>query len=254
MSSWANLKIVPSKKKETIRNYYSSTSSDYATACVGFFFSHIYFQRNAEPYYVYDKDGFFQPLLNTSAVIHYLKEEPSPGMNLANSLSTTYPIVNALSLNTLRKNASTIFQYNGQTQEKINDALSKYGQVKPVFDVGVILDISGCVPLVFSALRTFQKRTGKKTLKIFISTDSVELLREFATKGDPTWSYVSLLRSGVPSTLLKTLCELKLLQDIEYIVGKLSNPMGKLVYLTSPKITMESQFLSIDGSTWKAVP
>ena len=195
----------------------------------------------------------FQPLLQTSPVIHYLKELPPAGINLATNVSMTAPIVNAMSINTLRRNISSVFQYNSQTQARLNDALSKYGLVKPVFDVGAILDMSGCVPQVFTALQTLQKKTGKKTLKIFLVTDSMELLREFATKGDPTWSYVSLLRSGVPSTLLKTMCELKLLQDIEYIVGKFSNSMGKLVYLTSSKLTMESQFMSIDGSTWKAI-
>lgn len=254
MSSWANLKIVPSKKKESIRNYFSSLSSNYAESSLAFLYTHVYLQRNAEPFYVYDKDGFFQPLLETSAVVHYLREEPNSGENLATNISSFAPILNLTSLTSLRRNASNIFQYNGQTKDRINDALSKYGLNKPIFDVGVILDISGCVPLVFTALRTLQKRTGKKTLKVFIATDSMELLKEFATKGDSTWSYVSLMRTGVPSNLLKTMCEVKLLQEIDYIVGKFSTPMGKLIYLTNPKLTMESQFMSVDGSTWKALP
>ena len=254
MSSWANLKSIPSKKKESVRTYFSSSTTDYASATLEFLYSHIFSQRNAEPFYVYDKEGFFQPLLQTSAVIHYIKEEPPAGLNLATHLSMTTPTVSSMSLNAVKRATTSVLQYNGQTQDRLNDALSKYGLVKPSFDVGVILDISGCVPLVFSALRTFQKRTGKKTLKVFVSTDSLELLREFATKGDPTWTYVSLIRTGVPPTLVKTLCELKLLQEIDFIVGKFSNPMGHLVYLTSPKLTIESQFLSVDGSRWKALP
>jgi hypothetical protein len=254
MSSWANLKIVPSKKKESIRNYFSSLSSNYAESSLAFLYTHLYLQRNAEPFYVYDKDGFFQPHFETSAVVHYLREEPTSGENLATNISTFAPILNTMSLTSLKRNSSNVFQYNGQTKDRINDALSKYGLSKPTFDVGVLLDISGCVPQVFTALRMFQKRTGKKTLKLFIQTDSMDLLKEFASKGDSCWSYVSLMRIGVPPTLLKSMCELKLLQDIEYIVGKFSNPLGKLVYLTNPKITMESQFMSVDGSTWKALP
>ena len=254
MSSWANLKSVPSKKKESIRNYFSPLSSNYAESSLAFLYTYMYLQRNAEPCYVYDKDSFFQPLLETSAVIHYLREEPNSGENLATNLSSFAPILNAMSLTSLKRNISNVFQYNGQTKDRINDALSKYGLTKPTFDVGVILDISGCVPLVFSALRTFQKRTGKKTLKVFIATESMDLLKEFATKGDSSWTYVSLLRGGTIPNLLKSMCELKLLQDIDYIVGKFSTPLGKLVFLTNPKLTMESQFMSVDGSSWKALP
>jgi hypothetical protein len=166
-------------------------------------------------------------------------------------------VLNGLSLQTLKRNAITILQYNGQTNDKINDALMRYGIAKQVFDVGVVLDLSGSIPLVFSALRTLQKRTGKKTLKVFVMTDSMDLLREFATKGDPSWSYVSLMRVNASqessSKLLKTLCEVKILQDVESLVGRFSSSLGKLLYLTNQKITTESQFLSIDGSTWKAL-
>jgi hypothetical protein len=257
MTSWANLKSVPLKKKETIRNYFSSDSNDFAEASLTFLYAHIFTQRTAEPFYVYDKNGYFQPYLQTSQVVHYLRDEPASGMNVAKEVQTFAPIINGLNFITLKRNAMTILQYNGQTNDKLNDALQRYGVVKQVFDAGIVLDISGCVPLVFSALRTLQKRTGKKTLKVFVMTESMDLLREFATKGDSSWSYVSLLRINAPqdvsSRLLKTMCELKILQDVEYLIGKFSTPLGKLLYLRNQKITGESQFLSVDGSTWKAL-
>lgn len=257
MSSWANLHSVSLKKKEPIRNYFSSDIHDYAEASLAFLYAHIYTQRTAEPFFVYDKHEYFQPYLQSSQVVHYLRDEPTSGMNLAKELNTFAPVLNGLSLQTLKRNATTILQYNGQTNDKINDALMRYGVAKQVFDVGVVLDVSGSIPLVFSALRTLQKRTGKKTLKVFVMTDSMDLLREFATKGDPSWSYVSLMRVNASqeasSKLLKTLCELKILQDVDSIVGRFSSSLGKLLYLTNQKITTESQFLSIDGSTWKAL-
>jgi hypothetical protein len=257
MTSWANLKSIPLKKKETIRNYFFSEENDFAEASLTFLYAHIFTQRTAEPFYVYDKYGYFQPYLQTSQVVHYLRDEPTSGMNLAKEINTFAPVLNGLGLQTLKRNAITILQHNGQTNDKINDALQRYGVAKQVFDVGIVLDVSGSIPLVFSALRTLQKRTGNKTLKVFVMTESMDLLREFAMKGDPSWSYVSLLRVNAPqdisSRLLKTMCELKILQDVEYLIGKFSTPLGKLLYLRNQKITTESQFLSVDGSTWKAL-
>ncbi len=257
MTSWANLQAVSFKKKETIRNYFSSDSNDFAEASLAFLYTHIYTQRTAEPFYVYDKNAFFQPHLQVSQVVHYLREEPSAGQNLANDINSFAPVLNAMSLNVLKRNASMILKYNGLTNERLNDALQRFGIGKQTFDAGIVLDISGCVPLVFSSLRTLQKRTGKKTLKVFVMTDSMDLLREFATKGDPSWSFVSLMRVNAPqdatSKLLKTMCEVKILQDVEYLISKFSTPIGKLLFLTNGKITMENQFFSVDGSSWKAL-
>ena len=257
MTSWANLKSIPSKKKEQVRNYFSTSSDNYSDATLSFLYSFIYTQRNAEPYYVHDKQGFFQPLLKTSQVIHYLREEPT-GNNYASHLSELTPVLTTLSLAALKRNCSSVFQYNAFTMNKINDNLSKFGVAKASFDVGIILDLSGSVPNVINHLKNLQKRTGKKSLQVFVMTNSMEMLQEFAMNGDPSWKYVSLMRTNAPQDkeyqLMKTMCELRLLSDIEYIISRFSSSAGKLIFFTSPKLTMENQFISIDGSSWKDFP
>lgn len=257
MSSWANRSVLPMKKKDvTISSYYEATSNDYAEATLQFLYSYVYTQRSANPFYIHDINRYFQPLLKTSPVLHYLKETPSSGSNLATNPDALASVLKPMSLNTLKRSIASIYQFNGMTDARIEVFLSNYGLSKPNFDVGIVLDISGCVPAVIASLKSIQIRTGKKTLKVFAMTDSLELMREFAMNGDKSWSYVSLLRNDPPkdaeAKLFKTLAELRVLQGIEYLVVRFSTSLGKLLYLTSPRLQLESQVVSIDGSSWKA--
>ena len=258
MTSWANLKSVPSKKLEpTIRSYFSSTTNDYATSTLAFLYSYIYQQRNAEPFYIHDTEGFFQPLLKINPALHYLRETPSTANNLASDISQTASILNSMNLSSIRRTATDILQHNGQTFSRVETALSNAGLLKQTYDVGIVLDTSGCVPLVITGLKALQKRTGKKTMRVFLMTESIEYVREFSMKGDPSWTFVSMLRQNPPTdkdyTLIKTLTEIKIMQGIEYLAFRFSSPLGKLLYLTSSKLTTESQVVSIDGAKWKAV-
>jgi len=257
MSSWANLKTVPLKKQEPIvRSYFSSTSNDYATSTLAFLYSFLYTQRNADPFYIYDSEGYFQPLLKSSPVLHFLKQEPSSGANFFSDMTQTMPILNSMNLMSIKRGIAGVLQYNNQTFQKVESILSSFGLLKKTFDVGIVLDVSGCVPVVISGLKTFQRRSGKKTMNIFVMTDSMELLREFAMSGDPSWTYVSMMRNNAPKDkeyqLTKTLAELKVMQDIEQLAFRFASPLGKLLYLTSTKVNMESQVISIDGASWKA--
>lgn len=257
MTSWANRSILPMKKKEfNISSYYEPISNDYADATLQFLYSYVYTQRTASPYYIHDTRNWFQPLLKTNPVLHYLKETPSSASNLATNPDALASVLKPMSFNTLKRTVGSIYQFNGMTEQKLEAFLSNYGQSKPVFDVGIVLDLSGCVRAVVEGLKNLQARTGKKSLKVFAMTDSIDLLREFAMTGDRSWSYVSFLRNDPPkdaeARLYKTLAEIRILQGLEYLVVRFSTSLGKLLYLTNSKMQMESQVVSLDGSSWKA--
>jgi hypothetical protein len=258
MTSWANRNVVPLKTKEpTLRWYYEPVSDDYASSTLGFLYSYIYSQRNAEPFYIVDTPGYVQPLLQHNPIFHYLKQTPSSGQNLSLNLDQAAPTLNSLSLASLRRTALSVYQFNSQTSARIDAHLTNFGMLRQTFDAGIVLDLSGCVPAVITALKTIQKRTGKKSLNVFVMTDTMDLLKEFAVKGDPTWRYASILRMQEPtdkeSRLLKTLSELKVLRTTEFVVLRLSSPLGKLIYLTNPKLLSDNQVVSIDGTSWKAL-
>lgn len=247
MTSWFNLHNTPLKKKDLPIATYVSSTEDYATSTLGFLYSFLYCQRTAEPFYIHDIHGHFQSMLKTSPILHYLKETPSSGNNLASNLGQMAPVINAMSMNSIKRSIQSIFQYNAETEFRMDTLLTNFGLNRQSFDVGIVLDISGCVPQVITSLKSFQKRTGKKTLKVFVMTDSMPLLREFAQKGDNTWSYVSLMRD-TPTPPMKLLAEIKLMRQIDYVLVRYSSPLGKLLYLTS-----EKQVISFDGQLWKAL-
>lgn len=257
MSSWANRTVLPMKKKDfPVSSYYEPLSNDYADATLHFLYSYVYTQRTADPYYIHDTHNYFEPLLKTSPVLHFLKETPSSGTNLATDLPLLAATLKPINLITLKRSIASIYQFNGMTEAKLEAFLSNYGLLKQTFDVGIVLDVSGSVPQVISSLKRLQTRTGKKSLKIFVMTDSMDLLRDFAMTGEKSWTYVSLLRNdpprGLEATLYKTLAEIRILQGLDYLVVRFSTSLGKLLYLTSSKIQMESQVVSVDGSSWKA--
>lgn len=252
MSSWANRNAVPIKKQEPIIQNYFSCSEDYVTSSLLFFYSFAYCQRMAEPFYILDTQGHFQPLLNTSPILHFVKAVPSNARNLAEDLSFLAPVINQYSVVTLKRNLQSIFSYNGNTFQRVDNYLSTMGLQRQTFDAGITLDMSGCVPAILQELKAFQKRTGKKTLRIFAMVDNVNLLREFALQGDPSWSFVSLLRTGPPLStddfLLKTLGELRMLKKLDFVLTRFSSALGKFLYLWC-----EGQVTSYDKQAWKAL-
>ena len=239
--------------KPLIRSYYVP-SEDYASSTLAFFYWSIYQQRNAEPFYCVDTQGFFQRLLKANPTLHYLKEIPPTGTRL-DTVADTAPVVSLLSLTSLRRAASALLQYNPQTNAEIASVLTNYGLARETFDVGIVLDVEGCVPRVVEQLTMLQARLDKATLKVYVSTESIDLLREFAQKGHPSWSYLSLYREDAPTdaefVFWRRLADLKLLQSQETLVLRLSSALGKLVYLTNPKLQLDSQVLSWDSSVWK---
>lgn len=258
MSSWANLHIVPTKKKELTLRYYfdSSSSTDYVSSTLAFLYSLLFTQRSAEAFYAYDSQGFFQPLFKANPVIHYLKEMPSTGTNLYEDLYQIAPVLSSMSYTNLKRSIKALYVLNSETNARIDVFLSNFGVIRQQYDVGLVLEDPVDVEKAISGLKLLQKRIGKKTLTVFVATNNMDLLRKFAQEGDPSWSYMSMMRHNAPTDkqykLLKTLGELSILQKINYLALRFSSPLGKLLYLTSDAVTTESQVISLDGSSWKA--
>jgi len=256
MTSWLNQRTFPMKKKDfVISSFYEPSSPLYAEDTLQFLYSYVYTQRNAIPFYIYDTNKHFQAYLKINPVLHYLKETPTSGTNLGKDPDALASTLKVLSLTNLRRTIGSVYQFTGMANARIEANLSNVGLFKQSFDAGIVLDISGSVPLIIQSLKSLQKRTGKQTLKVFLATDNFDLLKEFAVTGDKSWAYVSLNRTDPPkdkeAALLKTLSELRILQGVPYLVGSFTSPLVKLVYLTSSMIQMESQVFIIVGSTWK---
>lgn len=257
MTSWLNRQSLPPKNPEPILRYIFSSSDTYAESTLAFLYSVLYSQKSAEPIYVHDTQGYFQPLLTTNPSLHYLKDAPSSGMNLANEMGRINPVVSSLSFAALKRSITSLYQFNQATVATVAARLSALGLARQTFDVGLVLLEPTDVQAALGGLKTFQKKTGKKTLRIFVMTEDVELLRTFATSGEPSWSFMSTLKqtmkTDTDSLLLKTLCDITLMQKVDALAVRLTSSIGKLVYLTNEKVTLQSQVVSLDGASWKVI-
>jgi hypothetical protein len=257
MSSWANLRTVPTKKKEPTIRFYFSSSDTYADATLAFLYSVLYTQKSAEPIYVHDTQGFFQPLLKVNPTLHYLKEAPSSGTNLNDDLSQMAPVLQNLSFASLKRSVASLYQFNQQTFARVEAVMSNFGVLRQTFDVGLVLLEPRDVQAAIDGLKRLQKRTGKKSFHIFVMTQDVDLLREFAFNGDKSWSFMSTLRQDMKtdkeSMLLKTLCDISLMQKVDYLAIQMSSSIGKLLFLTNEKVTLENQVVSLDNTSWKVL-
>ncbi len=257
MSSWANLRTVPVKKKEPSIRFYFSSSETYADATLAFLYSVLYTQKSAEPIYVHDTQGFFQPLLKVNPTLHYLKEAPTSGTNLNDDLSQMAPVLQNITYASLKRSIASIYQLNQQTFARVEAVMSNFGVLRQTFDIGLVLLEPSDVQAAIDGLKRLQKRTGKKSFHIFVMTYDVNLLREFAFNGDKSWSFMSTLRQDMKtdkdSMLLKTLCDISIMQKVDYLAIQMSSSIGKLLYLTNEKVTMENQVVSLDNASWKVL-
>ena len=257
MTSWANLRSLPTKKSEPTIRYSFSSSNSYADSTLGFLYSVLYSQKSAEPIYVHDTHGYFQPLLKENPTLHYLKEAPSSGTNLTDEMSLMAPVLTNVSFATLKRSVTSLYQFNQSTIARVEVVMSNFGLLRQTFDVGLVLLEPKDVQAAITGLKALQKKTGKKTLRIFVMTEDVELLRNFATQGEPSWSFMSTLKQTMKtdkdSMLLKTLCDITLMQKVDYLAVQMKSSIGKLLFLTNEKVTLESQVVSLDGSSWKVL-
>ena len=257
MSSWANLRTVSTKKKEPTIRFYFSSSDTYADATLAFLYSVLYTQKSAEPIYVHDTQGFFQPLLKVNPTLHYVKEAPSSGTNLNDDLSQMALVLQNISFASLKRSVASLYQFNQQTFARVEAVMSNFGVLRQTFDVGLVLLEPSDVQAAIDGLKRLQKRTGKKSFHIFVMTQDVDLLREFAFNGDKSWTFMSTLRQDMKtdkeSMLIKTLCDISLLQKVDYLAIQIKSAIGKLLYLTNEKITLENQVVSLDNTSWKVL-
>jgi hypothetical protein len=257
MSSWANLRAIPVKKAEPSIRFYFESSDAYADSTLAFLYSVLYSQKSAEPIYVHDIQGYFQPLLKGNPSLHYLKEAPSSGTNLNDDIRQMAPVLTTIPYASLKRSIASLYQFNQITFARVEAVMSNVGVLRQTFDVGLVLLETKDVQAAIAGLKTLQKKTGKKTLRIFVMTEDVDLLREFATAGEPSWSFMSTLKQNMKtdkdSMLLKTLADITMMQKVDYLAVQMKSSIGKLLYLTNEKVTLESQVVSLDGSSWKVL-
>ncbi len=256
MSSWANLHANKQRKGPTISSYLEiSTDDDLFTNLLRFSYVFVAKQRSAEPMYVYDKKGMVQNLLKVSPVVHYIKEVPSTASNILYDIDSCVKVLQTMNVSTVRKTVQSINILNSEKELLVQNNLKSNLVNASQFDCGIVLDVSGSAVQAVNALKIFQARTFKKTLKIFVMTNNYHYLHEFVTKGDKSWTFASLMKNKMPETeeamTLKILSDTYLMQSIPHIFVTPSTSVGRYLYLTTKSISaMDSSVNSLDGENF----
>lgn len=259
MSSWANLQVNKQRKGPMISSYLEITSDDdLFTNLLRFSYVFVAKQRVAEPMYVYDKKGILQNLLKVSPVVHYVKEVPSTASNILYDMTSCVNILKSMNTTTLRKTIQSINIINSEKELLVQNNLKSNLLSASQFDCGIVLDVSGSAVQAVKALKTFQTRTFKKTLKIFVMTNNFHYLHEFVTHGDKSWTFASLMKNKMPSDedsiYLKMLSDTYLMQSLPHIFVSPSTSVGKYLYLTTKSISaMDSSVNTLDGENFSII-
>lgn len=253
MTSWANLQVAKQRKGPLISSYFEVQGDDLFSNLVDFSYTFVSKQRSAEPMYVYDKKGMIQNLIKVSPIIHYVKEIPSSATNIHHDMTSIKQSIQNVNMNTLRKTIQSINIFNSEKELLVQNNLKSNVIGSSQFDVGIVLDVSGSALQAVKALKAFQARTYKKTIKIFVMTDNIHYLHDFVINGDKSWTFSSLMRNKLTtdpeSMSLKMLSEVYLLQQIPHLFLNTQTSLGKYLYLTSKMMTsMDSSIQNLDGS------
>lgn len=253
MTSWANLQVSKQRKGPIITSYFEVQGDDVFANLVDFSYTFVSKQRSAEPMYVYDKNGIIQNLIKVSPIIHYTKEIPANASNIHNDMNTVVNSIRNINTNTLRKTIQSINVINAEKELLVQNNLKSNLINASQFDVGIVLDVSGSALQAARALKDFQNRTYKKSLKIFVMTDNIHYLHDFVSNGDRTWTFASLMKNKMAtdaeSRFLKRLSEIYALQSIPHIFLNTQTAVGKYLYLTTKTMSsIDSSVNNLDGS------
>lgn len=279
MTSWITQRV-PVKSKQPSFSYYFQTNQDgWGDIFYNYLCSAIYSQRSGNMLYVYDKSNnisdtfhILEGVISSHANVIFLKEKPSQGVNLMTSISQTFPILKPMSVRRLRRDAEGFFWFNRDAQQSIAMNLINNGIERTVYDIGVQIRSSKDIPIAsyIDTVKKVQRDIGKKSLSIFVMTDSYSHYLKFKDAADPSWKVFTLATDTPffaegynPSTFeeLSTderikmyyhfLTELWVMQNITNLVVSYSSSVGRFLYLMNRHQENGGSMTSVDGEAAK---
>lgn len=259
MTSWLKLNVVkPIEKKNSLM--FETTDGGFCSQFNQYLYAVLYSEKEELPLFVNDSTNAVSiryPLIKHTFAAHpsitFTETQTLTSTSLKRRVASIRAFVNDISPNELRLAARNIFTWNPLLLEKVQQMLDEES-IPFEFDVGVHIRIGGeqkpiPVDTYIREIKTYQAKEKKKTLTIFIMTDSSKALDEFLRKKDASWT-VNYFKSPLsvnghvqrefnaanPRTrmnaYLNFIAELVSIQKAEHIVCSFSSNVGRFLYLT----------------------
>ena len=264
MTSWLKLNVVkPLEKKNSLM--FETTDGGFCSQFNQYLYAVLYSEKEQLPLIVNDSTNAVSiryPLIKntftTDSSITFTDTQVLTSTPLKRRVASIRTFVNDISSNELRLHARKIFTWNPLLLVNVQQMLDEES-IPFDFDVGVHIRIGGeqkpiSVDSYIRQIKTYQSKEKKKTLTVFIMTDSSKALDEFLRKKDVSWN-VHHFKSPLSvnghvqrefnaansrtrmNAYMNFIAELVSIQRAEHIVCSFSSNVGRFLYLTAEDYT-----------------
>jgi len=282
MTSWINSKTKSKLPTKELGYSFSTTQAGFCSQFNNFFYAYLYAVSKDRKLFVCERNsalGFSVPFLksvfkdnnNIEYTNYQMVQHP------VYDSKVVYPYLYSLTHTELREKARKFFGYNDLKLEECDVFLSNYANIPKKFDMGIHIRSGdkittremSAIPIAsyVTAIKDMQKKSGLKTLEIFVMTDNFSLFQKLKELADSSWSLFTLdsptqighvqenfntylTRKEKQYEFNKFLTELLIMQNCPKIICTLSSNVGRYLYLNVESLEF---FKSIDVPTFAPI-
>jgi hypothetical protein len=244
------------KKKPVVTKYHDTSSSqDVFTTYLEVLASYAYSQKMGETCNVWDPSGLIKNTLKANPQVKLLKEKPEVD---ALKLSEYETLVSPIPFKDIQKMASSVISYDQSLNQTVVRFLEKAG-IKNMFDIGfqLLRDPAGpdlaLLKNYVSLLKTYQQKSKKETLHIYIMSDNYSVVQHFQSYCDASWKITSLSKTPLKVTddvFIQKMAEVQIMTALPALILDFERPVDKFIYLMQRNPKM-NYFTELNGEVWK---
>ena len=259
-----------------------ASNEDAPTQFLNYFYASLYARAEGLPLVVYDSNsalspgaGLFQNAFYDPSGVTFVDSMMNSVVPIQRRAAQMTTFLQRLRRDDLADEAQIFFELNDAAGVRVREFLKGIGaaQQPQAFDIAVMFQPADAVTVgdrrgvsvtqYLAALRSFQARAGRDTLRIFLASSDANFAFELKRQADKTWSFYSFPPTRVATAMGSTptlrmrqeaytqgLAELVMLQNVPLVMGRLGSALGKIVYLTRDDA---ASFLALDGGVFRPV-
>jgi len=258
MSSWIIANSRTSKAKPSVSKYHEiALPKDIYSIYMELIASYIYFQRLGETCNVWDPSGIIKDTLRTNPQIKFLKEKPECEPHTP---KTYNEIVSKLDFKDIQKLASGLIVYDQMLNSTVIRFLEKAG-IKTTFDIGFQLNKESAGPNLslmkkyVSLIRTFQAKSKKEKLNVYIMSDDYNVVTQFQTYCDPSWKITTLSKNNPKDSqeaFIQSLAEVQIMSALSSLILDFNNIASKFIFLMK-RVARMDYLVEVNSLEWSLI-
>jgi len=220
-----------------------------------FISSFIYFQKMGEICNVWDSSDILKETLRNNPQVKFLKEKPEVE---AVELDAYQEFTSKMKFVDIQKIAANLIVYDSGLNNSVVKHLDNAG-IKSIFDIGIKINKDESGPNIAllkqyaSLIKTYQTKSKKEKLNIYIMSDSYSIISQFQLYGDPSWKITSLSKNipkDIETTFIQSLAEIQIMCALPALILDFNFPSDRFIYLMKRNQKLD-YFVEINNTEWK---